>query len=253
MDQEQIWQKSPDHPARPEELHGGDWEVRRSFGQISLLRFSNFEQSLLLFLFRSVSSGTPLLIENLPEELDPVLDPLLGRWVIFLFWHPIRSIWQDVHQTRNGHQAGRQRGMTSTFHIPGKTTLQVEYNPTFKLFLHTKIANPHYKPELQVSQSQGGLVTVNFVYYQSQKLYQIIKTFQLNQYITSLLCMHNVHGYELYISMFTFPKDSDRYERVCTALSVNWNDISSLRNVNFGSDHHNQLKNINNSGSDHPD
>ena len=28
---------------------------------------------------------------------------------------------------------------------------QVEYNPTFKLFLHTKIANPHYKPELQAS------------------------------------------------------------------------------------------------------
>ena len=87
MDQEQIWQKSPDHPARPEKLHGGDWEVRWSFWQIFLLRFSNFEQSLLLFLFRSVSSGTPLLIENLPEELDPVLDPLLGRWVVL----PLKS------------------------------------------------------------------------------------------------------------------------------------------------------------------
>ena len=28
---------------------------------------------------------------------------------------------------------------------------EVEFNPTFKMFLHTKIANPHYKPELQVS------------------------------------------------------------------------------------------------------
>ena len=27
---------------------------------------------------------------------------------------------------------------------------EVEFNPTFKMFLHTKIANPHYKPELQV-------------------------------------------------------------------------------------------------------
>jgi dynein heavy chain, axonemal len=25
----------------------------------------------------------------------------------------------------------------------------VEYNPTFHLYLHTKLANPHYKPELQ--------------------------------------------------------------------------------------------------------
>ena len=66
--------------------------------------------------------------------------------------------------------------MTSTFHIPGKTTLQVEYNPTFKLFLHTKIANPHYKPELQVSQGQGGQVTVNFVN-QSQKCTKKSKLF----------------------------------------------------------------------------
>ena len=120
--------------------------------------------------------------------------------------------------------------MARIFHIPGKTTLQVEYNPTFKLFLHTKIANPHYKPELQVSQSQGGLVTVNFVccLLPKPKILPNNKNVSVFQYITSLLCMHNVHGYELYISMFTFPKDSDRYERVCTALSVNWNDISSL-------------------------
>ena len=27
---------------------------------------------------------------------------------------------------------------------------EVEYSPDFQLFLHTKLANPHYKPELQV-------------------------------------------------------------------------------------------------------
>ena len=27
--------------------------------------------------------------------------------------------------------------------------MQVEYNPNFKLILHTKLANPHYKPEMQ--------------------------------------------------------------------------------------------------------
>ena len=26
---------------------------------------------------------------------------------------------------------------------------EIEYNPNFRLFLHTKMANPHYKPELQ--------------------------------------------------------------------------------------------------------
>lgn len=26
---------------------------------------------------------------------------------------------------------------------------EVEYNPKFRLILHTKLANPHYKPEMQ--------------------------------------------------------------------------------------------------------
>lgn len=26
---------------------------------------------------------------------------------------------------------------------------EVEYNPEFRLLLHTKLANPHYKPEMQ--------------------------------------------------------------------------------------------------------
>jgi dynein heavy chain len=26
---------------------------------------------------------------------------------------------------------------------------EIEYNPQFRLILHTKLANPHYKPEMQ--------------------------------------------------------------------------------------------------------
>lgn len=26
---------------------------------------------------------------------------------------------------------------------------EIEYNPNFRLILHTKLANPHYKPEMQ--------------------------------------------------------------------------------------------------------
>lgn len=26
---------------------------------------------------------------------------------------------------------------------------EVEYNPKFRLILHTKLANPHYRPEMQ--------------------------------------------------------------------------------------------------------
>ena len=59
------------------------------------------------------------MIENLDEEIDPVLDPLLGRTLI-----------KKGRAIRLGDK-------------------EIEYNPSFQLYLHTKMANPHYKPELQ--------------------------------------------------------------------------------------------------------
>uniref|UniRef100_A0A3B3I1V0 Dynein heavy chain ATP-binding dynein motor region domain-containing protein n=1 Tax=Oryzias latipes TaxID=8090 RepID=A0A3B3I1V0_ORYLA len=60
-----------------------------------------------------------VLIENVGETLDPVLGPLLGRETI---------------------KKGR------CIKIGDK---ECEYNPSFRLILHTKLANPHYQPELQ--------------------------------------------------------------------------------------------------------
>jgi len=68
---------------------------------------------------RSVSNGDCVLIENLGENIDPVLDNLLGRVTI---------------------KKGR------AIVIGDK---EVEYSPKFRLILHTKLGNPHYKPELQ--------------------------------------------------------------------------------------------------------
>ena len=66
-----------------------------------------------------VSQGQTLLLENLSEEIDPVLDPLLGRNLI-------------------------KKG--KAIKLGDK---EVEYDSKFQLYLHTKLANPHYKPELQ--------------------------------------------------------------------------------------------------------
>jgi dynein heavy chain len=66
-----------------------------------------------------VAQGKILIIENLDEEIEPVLDPLLGRCLI---------------------KKGRAMRLGDK---------EIEYHPNFQLFLHTKLANPHYKPELQ--------------------------------------------------------------------------------------------------------
>ncbi|XP_056375680.1 dynein axonemal heavy chain 11 isoform X6 [Hyla sarda] len=67
----------------------------------------------------ALASGDIVLIENLDETIDPVLDPLMGR---------------------NTIKRGRY------IKIGDK---ECEYSKNFRLILHTKIANPHYKPELQ--------------------------------------------------------------------------------------------------------
>ena len=67
----------------------------------------------------AVAGGDVVLLENLGEDMDPVLDPLLGR---------------------NTIRKGRAIKMGEK---------EVEYNPKFRLILQTKLANPHYKPEMQ--------------------------------------------------------------------------------------------------------
>merc|ERR1740130_1172289 len=68
-----------------------------------------------------MSNGTPLLIENVEEEFDPVLDPVLNKAVI-------------------------RSGKFLKINLPDKDGC--EYNDKFKLYFTTKLANPHYTPEL---------------------------------------------------------------------------------------------------------
>ncbi|KAF2980505.1 hypothetical protein EK904_000039, partial [Melospiza melodia maxima] len=66
---------------------------------------------------QAVSEGQTLLIEDIGETIEAVLDPLLGRTLM-----------------------GRY------IRIGDK---EVEYNQQFRLILHTRSFNPHYKPEVQ--------------------------------------------------------------------------------------------------------
>uniref|UniRef100_K7FTG1 Dynein axonemal heavy chain 11 n=1 Tax=Pelodiscus sinensis TaxID=13735 RepID=K7FTG1_PELSI len=68
---------------------------------------------------RALAYGDTILIENLHETVDPVLNHLLGR---------------------NTIKKGKY------IKIEDK---ECEFNKNFRLILHTKLANPHYQPELQ--------------------------------------------------------------------------------------------------------
>merc|ERR1719394_1528271 len=68
---------------------------------------------------RAVETGEVLMMENVMESVDPVLDHLLGR---------------------NTIKKGK------AIRIGDK---EINYHSKFRLILQTKLANPHYKPELQ--------------------------------------------------------------------------------------------------------
>ncbi|KAF0872636.1 DYH9 protein, partial [Crocuta crocuta] len=99
------------------QLQGMKW-IKNKYGEN--LRVTRIGQKgYLQTIERALEAGDVVLIENLEESVDPVLGPLLGREVI---------------------KKGR------FIKIGDK---ECEYNPKFRLILHTKLANPHYQPELQ--------------------------------------------------------------------------------------------------------
>ncbi|XP_037350847.1 dynein axonemal heavy chain 17 isoform X1 [Talpa occidentalis] len=99
------------------QLQGIKWIKNKYGSAMTAIRLG--QKSYLDIIEQAISEGDTLLIENIGETVDPVLDPLLGR---------------------NTIKKGR------FIKIGDK---EVEYNPKFRLILHTKYFNPHYKPEMQ--------------------------------------------------------------------------------------------------------
>ena len=67
----------------------------------------------------AIQFGQPVLLENVPEVLDPVLEPLLARQIVKI-------------------------GGVNTIRIGDST---VEYDANFRLYITTVLPNPHYPPE----------------------------------------------------------------------------------------------------------
>jgi len=67
----------------------------------------------------ALQNGSVLMIEAIGQDLDPMLDPLLSRQFV-------------------------KRGSGYTVKLGSE---DVDMGPGFKLYLQTKLINPHYKPE----------------------------------------------------------------------------------------------------------
>ncbi|XP_065503599.1 dynein axonemal heavy chain 9 [Caloenas nicobarica] len=99
------------------QLQGIKW-IKTKYGEdLRVIRIG--QKGYLDTVERALAAGELVLIENLEESMDPVLGPLLGRETI---------------------KKGRY------IKIGDK---ECDFNPAFRLILHTKLANPHFQPELQ--------------------------------------------------------------------------------------------------------
>ncbi|XP_066581161.1 dynein beta chain, ciliary [Prorops nasuta] len=99
------------------QLQGIKWIKQKYGDELQVIRLG--QKGYLDIIEHSLALGDTVLIENIGETVDPVLNPLLGRNLI-------------------------KKG--TAIKIGDK---EVEYNSKFRLLLHTKLANPHYKPEMQ--------------------------------------------------------------------------------------------------------
>ena len=69
----------------------------------------------------AVENGQTAIIENMDEKIDAILMPIISR-------------------------SYTKKGKNKYVKFIGK---DLTLSPTFKLYLHTKLANPHYPPEVQ--------------------------------------------------------------------------------------------------------
>ena len=103
------------------QLQGITWiKEKEKHNDLKVGRLTNMKK-LIQILEIAIEAGHPVLIENMEESIDAVLASVYGRAVI-------------------------KRGRTVYLQLGDK---EIALSPDFQLYLHTKLSNPHYPPEIQ--------------------------------------------------------------------------------------------------------
>jgi dynein heavy chain len=100
-------------------LQGIRWIVKREEPN-SMTIIQQSQKGYIDKVISCIENGRPLLIENLPDDIDAVLDPVVGKTTM-------------------------RRGANLVVKIGDN---EVDYDRNFRLYLQTKLSNPHYKPEI---------------------------------------------------------------------------------------------------------
>lgn len=105
------------------------------------------DRDFLRSLENAIRFGKPCLLENVGEELDPAIEPVLLQQVNTHIYYKQKSLIYNilVCLTRiHGSQTFKQQG--SMVLKLGDSV--IPYHESFKMYITTKLPNPHYSPEV---------------------------------------------------------------------------------------------------------
>lgn len=100
------------------QLQGSNW-IRGSQGE-KLSSINIGQKQWMRELTNCISQGKAVLLEGIQEEIDATLEPLLGRAIV-------------------------KKGMSYYLEMGSDV---IDYDINFRLFLMTKLSNPHFRPEI---------------------------------------------------------------------------------------------------------
>jgi len=101
------------------QLQAVTWIKKREGAKLQVGRMG--QKDLIKRVLKAVEDGVPFLIENMGEYIDPILMPIIARITV-------------------------KRGSKKFIQVGD---VEVEVSKEFRLYLHTKLSNPHYPPEVQ--------------------------------------------------------------------------------------------------------
>ena len=111
------------------------------------LRVLKFSDPMLLKVLQGcISNGFPLLIEDIDERLEPTIEPVLQKAIMNVDGRKLIRVGDNI----------------------------IDFFPDFKLFLTTKLPNPHYLPEVFIKVTIINF-TVTFEGLQDQVLGDVVK------------------------------------------------------------------------------
>jgi dynein heavy chain, axonemal len=102
------------------QLQGITWlREKEADNDLQVTRLSN--PKIVRTIESAVETGLPVLIENLHDTIDAVIQPVYARAII-------------------------KKGRNKYLKMGDK---ELSLHPNFNLYMHTKLSNPHYQPEIQ--------------------------------------------------------------------------------------------------------